>query len=184
MLRTTKKGITALQGVLSLITLGLSINLSAQECNNMLASSTPDDRFSINANATITDKQTGLIWKHCLEGQSGADCETDSADKMTWQDALAQADNSTFTNATDWRLPNIKELISIVELRCIYPAINATIFPNQPNSNSLVWSGSPHAAHSNGSWYVNFTDGNNGGGGYGGVSRSDSFYVRLVRSGQ
>jgi len=170
---TTKQEITSLLGVLSL----LSTPVIAQQCNDNMQASTANGRFSINNNASITDEQTGLIWKRCLEGQAGTDCDTNSANSMTWQQALQQAENSNFANVNDWRLPNIKELSSIVELRCVDPSINLSVFPNQPSSS--VWSGSPDAADSNYAWGVYFDNGDDD---Y--SNRSSSRLVRLVRGGQ
>jgi hypothetical protein len=55
------------------------------------------------------------MWKQCAEGLSGATCQTGSAQTFTWANALAHAEASTFANYTDWRLPNVKELSSLVE---------------------------------------------------------------------
>ncbi|MDM8544945.1 DUF1566 domain-containing protein [Candidatus Venteria ishoeyi] len=147
-------------------------NLSAQTCNPDIQASTPDARFTHNGDGTVTDQQTGLIWKRCLEGQSGADCMTGTPESFTWQQALQRG-----ASQSPWRLPNIKELASIVELHCYDPAINLTMFPNDPGG--YVWSGSPYAAHANLAWYVDFDSGH-ASGYYRGYSR----HVRLVRDGQ
>ncbi len=149
------------------------------DCNTNMPASTPDDQLIDNGNGTVTDLKTGLMWKQCLEGLSG-DC-TGTATTFTWRDALQQPgvvnDASGFADYTDWRLPNIKELRSIVEEQCSGPAINATRFPNTPSSN--VWSGSPYAVNSAYAWYVYFDYG------YSLInSRDNSYAVRLVRGGQ
>lgn len=41
--------------------------------------------------------------------------KTDSGKGMTWEDALAYAENSTYAGYNDWRLPNAKELQYIVD---------------------------------------------------------------------
>jgi hypothetical protein len=160
--------------ILAACGLALSLNLSAaQTCNNNMLASIPDDRFTVNGDGTVTDIETGLVWRQCLEGQSGADCSSGTANSFTWQEALQHA----AAQGDDWRLPNIKELASIVELRCYDPAINLNIFPNTPSS--AVWSGSPDANYSHTAWGVHFLYGND----YGN-NRSYSGHVRLVRGGQ
>lgn len=155
-------------------------------CNSNIPASTPDNQLIDNDNGTVTDSKTGLMWKQCLEGLSGSDCGTGSADSFTWQQALLQPgtvnDAGGFAGYTDWRLPNIRELRSIVEERCSTPAINATRFPNTlphiPNTRiSFVWSGSPYADASYYSWNVNFYDGSSGT-----IDRNDLGAVRLVRN--
>ncbi len=81
-------------------------------------------------------------------------------------------------DAEDWRLPNFKELNSIVERACYDPAINIAYFPNTPGS--YFWSASPYAIiRLTNAWVVNFNSGF-----IGGNSRNDSHHVRLVRGGQ
>ncbi|MCI5219362.1 MAG: DUF1566 domain-containing protein [Candidatus Electrothrix sp. LOE2] len=153
-----------------------------QTCQpDSIPASTPDSRLVDNGNGTITDLKTGLMWKQCLEGVSGNLCETGSPSSFTWQEALQQPgvvnNAGGFAGYTDWRLPNIRELDTLVEEQCYDPAINLNRFPNTPSSG--VWSGSPNAGYSDGAWLVNF---NGGSSGYGGRVNYDA--VRLVRGGQ
>ena len=68
--------------------------------------------FHDNADGTITDRATGLMW-----------AKADSGKGMNWEQALAYAANLKLAGHTDWRLPNAKELQSIVDYTRI-PAIN------------------------------------------------------------
>jgi len=162
---------------LSVFTL-LPVIVSAQTCQTAsIPSTTPTSRFTMNGNGTVTDTKTGLMWKKCSEGQSGTDCSSGSAATYTWQQALQQAqtvNSGSFAGYSDWRVPNVKELVSITEKQCVEPAINLTVFPNTPSS--WFWSSSPGASVSNGAWIVYFSIGNSS------YDFKDSFnYVRLVR---
>ena len=154
----------------------ISLTINAQ-CNSNMADEWQNNRYTDKGDGTILDKSTNLIWKQCAEGLSGDDCATGSATTANWQQALQQANNSTFAGKSDWRLPNIKELSSLVRRNCYSPAINETLFPN--TSANDFWSSSPRSVSSNGAWVINFVYGN-GSEGY----RGNSFRVRLVRSGQ
>jgi len=153
----------------------------AQTCNNNMAASTPDSQLLDNSNGTVTDRKTGLMWKQCMEGLSGSNCENGSAVSFTWQAALQQPgviNSSGFAGYHDWRLPNVKELRSIVEEKCANPAINLVRFPNTPSS--FVWSDSPYIFYNSyNAWYVHFYNGFS----YNDV-RSYNYQVRLVRDGQ
>lgn len=97
----------------------------------------------------------------------------------TWQNALTLAEGKSLAVYGDWRMPNIKELRSIVEGQCSDPAINLVVFPNTPAS--AFWSASPSSVNSNYAWFVEFDHGyayDSKRYAYGGI------YVRLVRSGQ
>ena len=136
-----------------------------------------DSRYTVNANGTVLDKKTNLIWKKCSQGLSGSTCATGTATTHNWQQALDLSDTSTFASFSDWRLPNIKELRSVSAYDRYNPAINITIFPNTPTSYFL--SSSPIANFSYESWVLNFYYG------YDTNSyRSNNYYVRLVRGGQ
>jgi hypothetical protein len=126
----------------------------AQACQEVIPASAPDSRFTANGDGTVTDRATGLIWKQCAEGLSGTDCLTGGATTFTWQQALQHAEAAVFAGSSLWRLPNKKELASLVEQRCVAPAINARLFPNTPSN--WFWSSSPTAYYSDGAWYVNF----------------------------
>ncbi|MFB9155285.1 DUF1566 domain-containing protein [Vibrio gallaecicus] len=154
----------------------LPLNVMAT-CNDAIDKSTPDSRFTVNGDGTATDKQTGLTWMRCSIGQTwkAGSC-IGSVSGHTWQQALTLAKAHAFAGENDWRLPNIKELNSIVEVSCINPAINSVIFPN---TASDYWSSSPYAHDYDGAWNVNF---------YFGYdyydNKNDDFHVRLVRGGQ
>ena len=57
-----------------------------------------------NGDGTITDNSTGLIW-----------VQADNGDGVIWEDALVHAENLVCAGHDDWRLPNAKELQSILD---------------------------------------------------------------------
>jgi len=128
-----------------------------QYCRDDIPSTAPDSRFADNGNGTVSDAATGLIWKQCAEGLSGAGCVTGVAAAFNWQQALQRATDATFAGQTDWRLPNKNELESLVERRCYDPAINARFFPNTPSD--WFWSSSPYTFELYNAWYVYFSNG-------------------------
>ncbi|MDX8389074.1 MAG: DUF1566 domain-containing protein [Mariprofundaceae bacterium] len=166
-----------------LILLLLLCNSSAAiaACNTNQPQVTPTSAFTDNGDGTVTHNKTGLMWKRCSEGQTwdgvNSTC-TGTAATYTWQGALGQADtlNTTggFATFTDWRVPNIKELASIVEEQCNVPAINAVIFPATPSLR--YWSSSSYSADALSAWYVNFGLGHDHA-----YLKSINIYVRVVR---
>jgi hypothetical protein len=56
-----------------------------------VAETTPTSAFVNNIDGTLTHGLTGLTWKRCAQGASGADCATGMATTMTWSAALAAA---------------------------------------------------------------------------------------------
>jgi len=74
-----------------------------------------------------------------------------------------------------WRLPNVKELQSIIETSCNVPAVNLDIFPS--TDLVLYWSSTGYASSEEKAWGVSFSDG---------ISliftKTFSLPVRLVRS--
>ncbi|XOF32559.1 MAG: DUF1566 domain-containing protein [Candidatus Electrothrix sp. YB6] len=155
---------------------------AAQVCKtDSIPASTPDSQLIDNGNGTVTDSKTGLMWKRCLEGVKGDNCKDGTPSLLTWQQALKQPGTVNtgggFAGHTDWRLPEIKELRSLIEGQCFGPAINLNRFPNTPSSN--VWSGSSSAHLSGYAWSVGFAYGH-----FDIFTRTSRFAVRLVRGGQ
>lgn len=148
-----------------------------QTCRDDIQASAPDGRFRDNGDGTVSDGATGLTWKRCAEGLSGADCATGSAERLSWEQALQRGEDAEFAGFSDWRLPNKNELASLVEQRCFDPAIDLQSFPSTPSS--WFWSSSPYAFHPDSAWIVHF---------YSGIVYGSHKYfasrVRLVRGGQ
>jgi len=160
----------------------VSQSVNAQQiCKTYITDEWPDSRYTasdISGDNVVTDNQSGLMWKQCSEGLSGADCLTGALTSHTWQQALtlAQTQNTTgFAGFSDWRLPNQKELRTLVARNCYNPSINENAFPNTPSN--WFWSSSPIANFDNYAWIVSFS--------YGidvSFSRDNNGRVRLVRS--
>jgi uncharacterized repeat protein (TIGR02543 family) len=150
--------------------------------NSSVTESTPTSAFTDNGDGTVTHSLTGLIWKQCAEGLSGASCEIGSATPFSWANALLKAKNTNFSGHTDWRLPNKKELESIVEYCGQGPAINTALFPASQFPTvylAYFWSGSSFVSDPSNAWNVNFN--------YGITDysyKTSNYYVRLVRGGQ
>lgn len=64
---------------------------------------THDFSYTDNGNGTVTDHVTGLMWQQ------------DPGAKMTWREAVAYVDTCQLAGYTDWRLPTIKELYSLMD---------------------------------------------------------------------
>lgn len=143
------------------ITLSFSAMAVEQACEMSFDATTPTARFIDNNDGTVTDQATKLIWMRCSVGQNWNN-ETKYCDGMPvtvfWQGALQAADNAKnnqenklyhFADKTNWRVPNIKELVSIREQRCVHPAMNSVIFPNvdaiaqAEGGYSYLWSSTP-----------------------------------------
>lgn len=74
--------------------------------------------FTDNGDGTVTDNITNLIWQ-----------KTPNSTPSTWEQALLNAENLTLAGNSDWRLPNIKELVSINDETRNAPSINTIFFP-------------------------------------------------------
>ena len=164
-----------------------STNVFSQTIEDYINNEWEGRYYTNNNEGTVTDKKTGLMWKQCPEGLSNSegliDCSIGGAatnKNNTYKVAIELAEKTTFPTDegySDWRLPNIKELRSLVAFDRYSPAINRTLFPNTPTGG--FWSSSPTANYARYAWLLGFDYGNDS---YN--SRDLSFDVRLVRGGQ
>jgi hypothetical protein len=129
-----------------------------------------------NQDGTVTDTRTGLTWMRCASGQvwDGTTCAGEIS-TYTWDEAMAL--HSTYADHSDWRLPNIDELGSIVDNKLRNPAIDTSAFPIAPSS--YFWSSSLGAHGSSYALLIGFEQGREG------FDTKDGYFaVRHVRGGQ
>ena len=136
----------------------------------------PDDQYIVDGNDTVIDKNTGLMWQRCNLGQSGVDCATGSADVVTWKEAIDVAQADTGFSYDDWRLPNVNELMSLVEIACYSSSINETIFPATASGSN--WTSTRVENNATSAHKVGFSDGR-----ILSAIKSSTAKVRLVRGG-
>ncbi|WP_303852448.1 DUF1566 domain-containing protein [Seleniivibrio woodruffii] len=114
-----------------------------------------------SATGTVTDGLNGLMWQ---------DNEVGTA--MDWTTAGTTCDNLSLGGYTDWRLPTIEELESIVDFGRFAPAINSVFTSVSPYAG--YWSSTAHAFFAGNEWYISFDSG--------AVSADNvDSYVRCVR---
>ncbi len=103
----------------------------------------------------VTDTATGLIWRQCPEGMvATVGACTGSAADYTHEAALARASAFAASTGKAWRLPNVKELYSIVDKSRDLPAIKPAVFPSTPNLD--FFSSTPYGKDVRLVWQVKF----------------------------
>jgi len=133
----------------------------------------PVPRFTDNADGTVTDNLTELIWL------KDASCPNST---INWSDALSFANSlydgwtgdgsggdcglSDGSSAGDWRLPNVRELYSLVHFGFFSPVVPNTAGTGQwtaddpfTNVSSSYWSSTTCASMTNGAWGVSMYNG-------------------------
>jgi hypothetical protein len=145
--------------------------------------------YTDKGDGTIKDRNTGLIWEKKSDDGTIHDLNT----TYTWANAFdvhiaGLNEGSGFAGHTDWRLPNVKELQSIIDYEnednavalafytgCV-PGI--TVLTGSCTQGSFYWSSTSYASSPDFAWGVDF---------YGGTVSADfksyNHFVRAVRGG-
>jgi hypothetical protein len=100
--------------------------------------------FQDNGDGTLTDRATGLVWQ-----------KTDDGRKRDWAGALRYCEGLKLGGRSDWRLPNAKELQSIVDYRRNDPALDLRIF-GQRDRRGWFWTSTTLGDHIDQAIYVCF----------------------------
>jgi hypothetical protein len=159
-----------------MLTLGTLPASAASDCPpNWSGPSNPTSVYQIHADGTVLDIRYGLHWKRCSEGQqhSSGNC-VGQLSSLNWADAVQVAGNSQFAGHSDWRLPNVKELLTLVEECRASPALHSQVFPD--TAPDIYWSSSPYRFNTTHAWIVQFDFGVTGS-----LPRSQQQHLRLVR---
>ena len=108
----------------------------------------PSIRFCDNGDGTMTDNMTGLVWL-----KNGIDAKYWS-DALSYVEGLNSGSNPGNCGCTDWRLPNVNELESILDFSQSMPSstLGSQGFTNL--TNGLYWSSTTCATITNGAWMV------------------------------
>ena len=118
--------------------------------------------------------KTGDIVKDSVSGLEFQDDAVGSS--MKWEAAISHCEALSLGGHSDWRLPNINELKTIVDRSKRNPAI-VDAFTH--TSSNFCWSSTTYEGNKGNAWIVDFSNGN--------VSdnfKGNSDYVRCVRDGQ
>lgn len=133
--------------------------------------------FTDNTDGTVRDNFSGFIRQKCANGYNNDSTCTGSLVQTTWVNALNYCEGLTLAGRSDWRLPNIKELETLVDYSTSsLPKINSSLFPNAPigyqwSSTSYIGGAPPQFAY--------FIDFNTGGTSF--SSRGATMDARCVR---
>ena len=106
--------------------------------------------FEDNGDGTITDLNTGLMWRK------------DESPEMNWEDALHYCETLSLARYSDWRLPHIKELATLLDLSCKDSTwFHKTFFPNVKTLPlGFYWASTTHGDSFG--WGINFQFGYDG----------------------
>jgi hypothetical protein len=117
----------------------------------------PVPRFTDNGDGTVTDNLTGLIWL------KNANCFS----TQTWANALSAANTlnsgecslTDGSNEGDWRLPNVRELYSLIDFSQHNPALPSG-HPFTGVQSAIYWSSATAADGTGSAWEVSLIRGN------------------------
>lgn len=126
----------------------------------------PKSLYVIRQDGTVFDNKTGLTWQREVP-QSRYD----------WQKAKEYCGSLKLGGfSTGWRLPEMLELASLVDLRIAPPGptIDQVAFPNTPSA--WFWTATPYAGDSGDAWDVDFNDGYSDS-----IDTTYAYWVRCVR---
>ncbi len=147
----------------------------------------PNPRFTANADTTITDNLTGLVWAPNGNLMQTRDPNWKQSQTfvgaVTWQNALdyvAKLNAENYLGHNDWRLPNFKEVGSLVNNAQTNTAewLNSQGFTNV-RASDFYWSSTSYTNDAAKAWAVDMVWGN-----IKYLNKAYSYYVWPVRGGQ
>lgn len=156
----------------------LSMSISAQQhCFDTIHRSTVLAQFMELAPGEMLDQSTGLVWQRCLHGQQWLENEQACSGqpvRLSWAEALRMSIAVGQVAQSKWRLPDVKEAMSVVERQCVDPAIDLALFPGANSEN--IWTSTTDRHAPSQAWAIAMYSGKNN------VKlKEQQLYVRFVR---
>jgi hypothetical protein len=105
----------------------------------------PLPAFRDDGGGTVTDPATGLVWQQQPMQAS-----------LSWMEALAACEALELGGRTDWRLPNIVELASIIDTGRYWPTLDTRFFATAFSGNDAYWASTAAKPKA---WIVRYLDG-------------------------
>lgn len=145
--------------------------------------------------ACVRDNNTGLVWETKTTGSSGTHANDRiykwggktarligefGASYESWDSLVDGSNSENLCGFSDWRLPSVAELMSIVDYDGYEPSVDPDFFPFVEHTGHIYWSGAPHLnadPRLSTAWVVNLFQGL-----IGPSSRSETHRVMLVRN--
>jgi len=155
-----------------LLSLGINLIFLLSGCGDSSSNDSKNNQDDNNTSeivvssniSTVVDKVTNLIWT------DGSDTKTVT---RTFPQAQAYCNNLEVDNYSDWRIPSLSELYTIVDLKNHNPSIKNTFLYT---TSSGYWSSDRYPIDNNLIMGINFYDG-----GDGVILETDNYYTRCVR---
>lgn len=126
----------------------------------------PTPRFLDNGDGTVTDNLTGLMWTQNANLNS----------TRPWSDALSDVNTLNLGGHEDWRLPNRKEFISLMDYAESNPALPAGHPFLNVQTGTSYWTSSTTALNTAFAWLSSLRAGT-----LGYTNKTSSYYVWAVR---
>ena len=166
---------------------------TGQDGDKLTGVALPSPRFTDNTDGTITDNLTGLIWlknANCANAQRNWATALSDVTQLNTDGRMNSNNCGDTSNGgshqTDWRLPNVRELQSLIHYGYASPALSNTVgsakwtegnpFTGVQTTN--YWSSSTYSGGTTGGWYVYLIDGH-----VFASNKTSSYYVWPVRGG-
>jgi len=130
--------------------------------------------YTDNGDGTVVDNATGLMWEQLATDNSIHGVEN----TYTWSAAfqkIATLNTSGFAGHSDWRLPNRRELESLVDAGTAHPAMDP-IF--NTGLSAYFWSSTTFQDVPTNAWAINPDEGD-----VNAFGKTVPYYVRAVRGG-
>jgi hypothetical protein len=169
--RAVKQELRPYRPVMGVLRTGQMTSFAAGDDGDLQrGTSWPEPRFVDHGDGTITDKVTRLMWSKDARQIPGT---------MNWHDAIRSCNNLTIAGYDNWRMPNVRELLSLIDYGAYKPALPENYPFVNVEPSALYWSSTTSMPHSAQAWTVGIMNGN--------VRRynktSNAYHVWAVRRG-